>query len=220
MVSAIARATDLSPWAPPMPEQENPVSPQAAMQTFRLETGVTIAQAKPWQAPPVTIGSPALDVMTDLTLVRAATTHPSTSLRQAEQMMIYQGVRMLFVVADMPTFVGLITTTDLHGDRTMRIVNERQLRYDDLSVGDVMTELAMLDAIDYDAMRTAAVGNVVATLQRFGRNHLLVVEDATGTAPRRVRGVISRSQIERQLGEPITITPIATSFSEIERALF
>jgi len=83
-----------------------------------------------------------------------------------------------------------------------------------------MTELAQLDAIDMGLMRTATVGQLVATLQRFGRNHLLVVEAATATTPRRVRGVVSRSQIERQLGVPISITPIATSFSEIERALY
>jgi hypothetical protein len=82
-----------------------------------------------------------------------------------------------------------------------------------------MTELAMLDAIDYDRMKSASVGQLVATLKRFGRNHLLVVETATAQSPKRVRGVISRSQIERQLGEAITITEIAHTFSEIERAL-
>jgi hypothetical protein len=60
---------------------------------------------------------------------------------------------------------------------------------------------------------------VVATLKRVGRNHLLVVEGATPRTPQRVRGVISRAQIERQLGVPIDITPIASSFSEIGRAL-
>jgi hypothetical protein len=34
-----------------------------------------------------------------------------------------------------------------------------------------------------------------------------------------VRGVISRSQIERQLGSTIELTEIASSFAEIERAL-
>ena len=65
-------------------------------------------------------------------------------------------------------------------------------------------------------MRSASVGDLVATLRRFGRNHLLVVDDA---APQRVRGVVSRSQIERQTGLAIDITPIATTFAEIERAL-
>ena len=50
----------------------------------------------------ITLDSPAQSVMTDLTKVKAATTSPATTLRQAEQLMIYQGVRMLFVVREMP----------------------------------------------------------------------------------------------------------------------
>jgi CBS domain-containing protein len=192
---------------------------EAPLPTFRLEAGVSIAQTQPQSNAAVTLESPALAVMTDLTVVKAATTHPSTSLRQAEQMMIYQGVRMLFVVSDMPALEGLITTTDLRGDRAMRIVAERNLHHDELSVGDVMTPLSLLDAIDMEHMRSATVANAVATLKRFGRNHLLVVQPASAQTPLRVRGVISRAQIERQLGQPIEITPIANSFSEIERAL-
>jgi CBS domain-containing protein len=152
--------------------------------------------------------------------VKSATTSPATTLRQAEQTMIYQGVRMLFVVTDMPSIEGIITTTDLHGEKQMRMVHERNVRYDDLCVADVMIDLSMLDAIDHERMRTASVGDVVATLNRFGRNHLLVVQTATEQTPLRVRGVISRAQIERQLGMAISITPIANSFAEIERALF
>lgn len=195
------------------------MDPDAALPAFRLEPGVSIAQAAPWGQTPVTLDSPALAVMTDLTQVKAATTQPSTSLRQAEQIMIYQGVRMLFVVTEMPAIEGLITTTDLHGDTQMRTVYNRQARYDELCVADVMTPLAMLDAIDFARLRSATVANMVATLKRHGRNHLLVVEQATPTTPHRVRGVISRAQIERQLGVAIVITPIASSFSEIERAL-
>ena len=195
------------------------MNPDAALPTFRLERGTCLAQAQPTGNARVTLASPALEVMTDLTQVKAATTHPRTTLRQAEQAMIYQGVRMLFVVTDMPLIEGLITATDLGGDKQMRVVHERHLHYDELSVGDVMTELGALDAIDYEVVRSAAVGNAVATLQRLGRNHLLVVEASTAQTPRRVRGVISRSQVERQLGRPIDITPIANSFSEIERAL-
>ena len=168
---------------------------------------------------PVTLQSPALEVMTDLTLVKAATTQPGTSLRQAEQMMIYQGVRMLFVVSDMPSLEGLITTTDLGGDRAMRIVSERNLHHDDLCVADVMTPLSMLEAIDHDRMRHATVGNVIASSSASAATTCWWCS----APPRRRRsaccGVISRTQIERQLGAPIEITPIASSFAEIERAL-
>ena len=196
------------------------MNPDDPLATYRLEPGMAIAQAQLGPTSPVTLASPALEVMTDLTQVKAATTSPTTSLRQAEQMMIYQGVRMLFVVSDMPSIEGLITTTDLRGERQMRLVHERNAHYDELCVADVMTGLSMLEAIDYERMRVASVNNVIATLKRFGRNHLLVVQSATNQSPRRVRGVISRTQIERQLGTPINVTPIASSFSEIERALF
>jgi CBS-domain-containing membrane protein len=196
------------------------VNRNAVLPTFRLQAGASIAQAEPWQTQAVTLDSPAVSVMTDLSRVKAAAVAPSTQLRQAEQAMIYLAVRMLFVVSEMPQIAGLVTTTDLHGDRQMRIVHERGLHWDELTVADVMTELSMLDAIPFAAMRSASVGDLVATLKRFGRNHLLVVEADDARAPQqRICGVISRSQIERQTGHAIDITPIATTFAEIERAL-
>ena len=40
----------------------------------------------------------------------------------------------------------------IRGDRAMRIVQQRGVRYDELRVADVMTPLAMLEAVDLDAM--------------------------------------------------------------------
>ena len=195
------------------------MSPDAALPTFLIESGTSIAQTRPQSSSRVTLESPAIEVMTDLTQVKAATTHPSTLLLQAEQAMIYQGVRMLFVVTELPTVEGLITATDLHGDRAMRIVHERGLHHDELCVADVMTRLPELDAVAFDALKSASVGNLVATLKRVGRNHLLVVQAAAQDTPQRVRGVVSRAQIERQLGRPIELSEIAHSFADIERAL-
>jgi CBS-domain-containing membrane protein len=193
--------------------------PEAPLPSFRLTAGVSMIQASPWLSSPVTLDSPALEVMTDLTKIKAATIRPDQTLQQAEQTMIYQGVRMLFVVSEMPALEGLITSTDLHGERQMSLVHARNMRFDDMRVADVMTEVSMLDAIDFEPMVGATVGNVVATLKRVGRNHLLVVQAAAHGAPRRVRGVISRTQVERQLGQLIDITEIASNFSEVERAL-
>ncbi len=190
------------------------MSPESALSTRRLAPGAALAQAQPWQAPPVTLESPALDVITDLTQMKAATVQPGVSLHEAEQTMIYQGVRMLFVVTEMPALEGLITTTDLRGAKAMAAVHDLGLHWDELTVADVMTGLPMLDAIDFDAMRSARVGNVIATLKQFGRNHLLVVDQGT-----RVRGVVSRSQIERQLGRVIEMAEVASSFAEIEKML-
>jgi len=191
----------------------------AVLPTFRLATGTALAAATPWHSQPVTLDSPGLDVMTDLTKVKAATIHPDHTLRQAEQAMIYQGVRMLFVVTEMPRLEGLITSTDLHGERQMGVVHARQLRFDEMRVADVMTELSMLDAIAFERMGGVTVSNLVATLKDVSRNHLLVVQKGEGAGPPRVRGVISRSQIERQLGRPIEVADVAVNFAEVVRAL-
>ncbi len=195
------------------------MNPHAALPTRRLERGTSITQSQPGQTAGVTLDSPALAVMTDLSLVKAATTQPSTSLRQAEQVMIYQGVRMLFVVSEMPTVEGLITTTDLRGDRQLRVVHDRHMRYDELTVADVMTPLSMLDAIEFDLMKVATVSNMIATLKQFGRNHLLVVESSGTPGRQRVRGVISRAQIVRQLGVVIDVTEVASTFAELGQML-
>jgi CBS domain-containing protein len=200
-------------------EPEVKMNPNAPLPTRRLPSGTVITQARDWQTNPVTLNSPALEVMTDLSKVKAATTSPSTTLRQAEQIMIYQGVRMLLVISDMPAIAGLVTATDLHGDQQMRLIQQRNARYDELCVADVMAGLSMLDAIDYEDMKSATVGNVVATLQRHGRNHLLVVEGPSSGSQQRVRGVISRTQIERQLGSPIPVTEVANTFADVVQML-
>jgi len=198
---------------------EAAMNPEAALPARRLESGACIVQAQPWHSTPVNLDSPALAVMTDLRKVKAATTAPATTLAQAEQIMIYQGVRMLFVVSEMPSLLGLITSTDLSGDRAVRIAQQRSLRYDELTVAEVMTGLSMLDAIELGSLKTATVRNLIATLKTHGRDHLLVVEGGTGTAPQRVCGVVSRAQIERQLGTRIDIVEVAGSFAELGQML-
>jgi CBS domain-containing protein len=196
------------------------MSNEFALPTFRLGAGTVIAQAMVQEGVAVTRDSPALSVMTDLTKVRAVVTATSTTLRDAEQLMIHRGVRMLFVVNAVSAFEGLITSTDLRGERQMRLVAQRGAHYDELSVADVMTDLSSLDAIDFERMKKATVGDVIATLRRFGRDHLLVVERGHAADTSSVRGVISRAQIERQSGLVIETARIASTFAEVERALF
>jgi CBS domain-containing protein len=195
------------------------MSQDSPLSTRSLETGAVLAQAQPWQTFPVTLDSAAVSVMTDLTQVKAATITPGASLRQAEQTMIFQGVRLLFVVSEWPGIEGLITTTDLRGERALRLVQERGLRWAEITVGDAMTPRARLDAIDYARIQGARVGQLVATLQRLGRNHLLVVDGGGTGVPPRLRGIVSRSQIERQLGRPIDVVPVATSFADLPQML-
>jgi len=175
-----------------------------ALTTFRFAANTCIPQAQPKSAAGVTLASPALDVMTDLAQSRAATIDPATALDKAEQVMIQQGVRSLFVVREFPCVDGLLTAADLLGAKPMRLVNERKIQRHDLSVNDVMTPLTQLDALDYTELKTATVGEVIATFKKVGSaTHLLVVQAASEEGAARIRGVISITQIERQLGRAV-----------------
>jgi CBS-domain-containing membrane protein len=192
---------------------------ESALPTFRFPENTCIPQAQPQSMGPVTLTSPGLQVMTDLALVKASTIDPQTSLARAEQVMIHQGVRLLFVVSSFPCVEGLVTAADLIGDKPMRVVHQRGVHHQELSVADVMSELSALDALDFSVLKSANVAQVIATLNKFGRQHLLVVESATSQSPARIRGVISQTQLERQLGRSIAAAEIATTFAEIGKAL-
>jgi CBS domain-containing protein len=187
--------------------------------SFHFSAGTRFAQSKPVTAESVTLASPALSVMTDLALVRAATVRPEESLLMAREHMIHQGVRLLFVVNEMPCVDGLITTLDLDGERPMQVIARRGVRYDDLVVADVMSPLSSLDAVGMAQLRHATVAQVVATIRHLGRRHMLVVDHGQDGQTPELRGVISQAQIERQLGHPIDVIEHAHNFAEISASL-
>nr|WP_315427151.1 CBS domain-containing protein [uncultured Albidiferax sp.] len=190
-----------------------------SLPTFRFPAGTHIVQVQPPQHGPVTLDSPAMAVFTDLAQIRAATVQPHTSLDQAELKMIYQGVRLLFVVSDMPSVDGILTAADIAGDKPMRLVHQRQVKHQDLTAADVMTPLADIDAITFSALQRSTVEQVVATLVQRGRPHLLVIDSDTADRAPRIRGLVSQTQVERQLGQQLPLTAMAQTFSELEQVL-
>ena len=181
------------------------------------------------QAPRVTRESRALEVMTDLTRATPATIRPQAPLDGANRFMITRGVRLLLVVDDHESVLGVFTSTDFLGERPMRVATERGLRRDELTVADVMTPADRVEVIALEDVEGARVGHVVETLRRAGRQHALVVDYDLIPAGRplapplkrvMVRGVFSISQIARQLGVALPAAgEIALTFSEIEAAI-
>lgn len=168
--------------------------------------------------PVTTLESPALDVMTDLTRVAAAVVAPATSIDDAERFMMRRGVRMLLVLDGDEVLVGIVTATDIMGERPVTLAHERGVRHREILVGDVMTPAQRLDAFELDQVRGARVGNVVASLQQHRRHHALVTQP-DGRGGLEVRGLFSLSQIARQVGTALALPEAADSFAEIEAAL-
>jgi CBS-domain-containing membrane protein len=181
------------------------------------ELGSGASFRRPTQPPAakVTIESAALDVMTDLARTTPATIRPQAPLAGANQFMITRGVRLLLVVDDEEKVLGLVTATDILGERPMLAATERGLRRDELTVADIMIAAERVEVIALADLAGARVGHVLETLRRSGRQHALVVE-----GERMVRGIFSLSQIARQLGVAVaTGGEVARTFSEIEAAI-
>ncbi len=171
--------------------------------------------AKPKQ---VTLNSPALKVMTDLRHISAAVIEPNVAIEFANIYMIHRGVRLLFVLNQNGILEGIITATDILGEKPLRFTQERQVKHCEILVSDIMTPLEELEAIPLEQIVRAKVGNVIASLRESGRQHNLVTENSIDGLLT-ICGILSLTQIEKQLGKTIPISEVAKTFSEIETSL-
>jgi CBS domain-containing protein len=141
---------------------------------------------------------PALQAMTDFTRKYAITVAPEMQIDAALNDMVRLGVRSLLVVrAD--SVIGLITSYDIEGPRMARFAERpAATRREDIRVSDIMTEWENLPTLDWHTVQTATIADLLEIFEGVGVMHLLVVEsDECGAEV--VRGLISRSRIERQL---------------------
>jgi CBS domain-containing protein len=166
---------------------------------------------------PVRADSPALEVMTDLSKIPAATVSPDEMLPEANQSMLLRGVRLLLVASNDGRIRGVITTNDLLGEKPVLVAQNRGIKRNELRVSDVMTAVDHMEVMRLSDVAKAEVGHIVATLKAATRVHALVVEERDGKQV--LRGVFSASQIARQLGISVVTHEAARTFAEIEAAI-
>ena len=194
-------------------------APYKALTLGKLNANAGLHQPHTFSPQLVRADSPAIDVMTDLKLVAAATIDSETLVDVANQAMIARGVRSLLVLDATTTLVGLLTARDILGERPMQVVRDRGLRHDEIRVKDIMTPGSAIEVLQMNDVLRAKVGQILETLKQSGRQHALVVDQDTVTGRQMVRGVFSASQIARQLGIPMQTTEVARTFAEIEAVI-
>ncbi len=185
----------------------------SALKLSLLPAGSRVAEPQPPER--VTLDDPAFAVMTDLREVSAVTTRPEESMHDAHALMLQRRVRLLFVLDSGRVLAGVITATDLLGEKPMRFMQSRGVAHGEITVGDLMTPASMLEAMPVQDVSQMRVGHIVATLKAVRRQHLMVAEDGG----KRVRGLFSASQIARRLGMELQTFEVARTFADIEAAL-
>lgn len=166
---------------------------------------------------PVRADSPAVEVMTDLAKIPAATISPDDLLNDANQSMLLRGVRLLLVASNDGRIRGVITAYDLLGERPVLVAQTRGIKRGELRVSDVMTPVESMEVLSLSDVSRAEVGHIVATLKSATRVHALVVEEKSGQQV--LRGIFSATQIARQLGISVVTHEAARTFAEIEAAI-
>jgi CBS-domain-containing membrane protein len=190
----------------------------APMPSQPMRAGALVQQPAPDAAPQVALDDPAVRVMTDLTRVPPVMVDPDVDIEAAMRIMIRRNVRSLFVVNVDNEILGLITATDLLGEKPLQHIQEHGGRRGDIRVHEIMTPHARLEVLAMTDIARSRVGHVLATLRLAGRQHAMAVED--GPDGRQVvRGVFSASQLEKQLGQPVAADLAAHTFAELEAAL-
>lgn len=183
-----------------------------------MREGAVVRQYFPDTSPPITLEDPALSAMTDLMRVPAVQVDPQADIEAAMRVMIRRNVRSLFVVNVDNEILGLVTATDLLGEKPLQYIQQYGGRRSDIRVRELMTPHARLEVLALAEVARSRVGHILATLQEAGRQHAMVVED-DAAGRQFVRGVFSASQLEKQLGRPIAAGAVAHTFAEIEAAL-
>ncbi len=185
----------------------------------------TLAQGAGYHRPPqplhetITLNAPAVEVMTDLTRVTAVTIEPGVSIDVANQKMLSRHVRLLLVTDSDAAVVGIITATDILGEKPVLFMQKVACSFHDITVEDIMTPRSQLEVIHMVDVENARVGNIVECLKQQGRQHALVVDVNESNLKVSVRGIFSCAQISKQLGINIETSCKASTFAELEQAL-
>lgn len=181
------------------------------MREFEILKSVRLKAGSPYMRPrqvlpeQVNLSDPAINVMSDLSKVSVVVVRPTVSMESANAKMIRYGVRMLLVLDANDQVAGLLTATDVLGEKPMRFLQNMGGTYADIMVRDIMTTQRDLEVMKIEDVRTAEVGQIVATLKKVGRHHGLVVDEGSD-GRQTVCGIFSVTQIARQLGTEVQQT--------------
>ncbi len=160
-----------------------------------------------------------MHVMTDFNITSPFAIEPTASIDATNDKMIAAGVRMLFVTGGDGTLFGLVTASDVLGEKPVQYLHDHGGKREDIMAQDIMTPHSELQALKLLDVEKSTVGDIVETISKLQRQHVLVVESNETKSGESIRGLFSTTQIMRQTGIEITVSSRADSFADIERAI-
>jgi len=174
--------------------------------SYRLQSGAAITGSHSFRSasnhPFIRAGDSALRVLTDFAASSAFTVSAGCGIDDALDEMFRRGVRALIVLDEQDAVIGLVTSYDIQGGRAQQYLEGQPTRRrEELCVREILTPCAEWTTIDWHEVRSARIDDVLAIFRRTASPYLLILEAGNETTPEYLRGIISRSRLERQLAE-------------------
>jgi len=171
-------------------------------------------------APRVHDNAPAISVMTDFRKVTPVTIEPDLNIDAALRKMKEAGVRLLLVPDRDDHIIGIISASDIQGERPVQLGQELGIERADIKVHMLMAPLDRVMGMDLTTVLDACVGHIIAYLGSYERHHTLVVETDHDSGVQTIRGLFSISQISKMMGADVTqVEYPAHSLAEVQQEL-
>jgi CBS domain-containing protein len=183
-----------------------------------LAPGTSILFGHGTESVSITLDDKAAMVYTDFSYTRPFTIGPTATISQINDRMIACGVRLLFVTEAAGVLKGLVTYTDLFGEKPVRYIQEHGGTRDEILAQDIMTPRAQLETLLKADVQKASVGDIIETIEAADRQHMLVSDNDENNS-QVVTGLFSSTHIENLLGIKIELSNRAHSFADLEKAL-
>ncbi len=167
----------------------------------------------------ITADSPAISAMTDLKKVSAVTIHAGESIDAANDKMKQRGIRSLIVTDLHEDIIGLITATDILGEKPLQYIQANGGKRADISVEDIMTPASKVECFAIKDVSEARVGDIIETLKHDHRQHAMVVDNQGANNQMTVRGIFSLNQIARMMGVNLQNFEVADTLAEIAHVM-
>lgn len=156
---------------------------------------------------------PALKVLDDFTSEAPLQLKTSTELGEARQLMLSKQQRYACVLDNQNELVGILAARELRGRRAGQLAHELRVAFNEVPVRYLMKGIANLPVVSQQQLSYAQIGDAVATLQKSGKDFLLVQRDG------QVQGLVSSLGITEKTGESVHVYHHASSFAEILHAV-
>ena len=179
----------------------------------RAEGNLRLPDAASSSVPKASPDDPAVSVMTDFRNTGVFSIRQDVTVDEALLYMKTAGVRFLFVKDDEDRLSGLVTSTDIQGEKPLRHIRESGASRHDVQIRHIMVPVDQWEVSAYADVEKARISHVVDSFKAAGRRHLVVTEKNV------VRGIFSATRVEQALGIRLEIVRTAKSFAEIESAL-